>query len=81
MISVYLLLDSNAKSRWHSGLLLLHPKFNNTSHYVARVTGQYKDNYSSMNIRHGLYLFGLMRNSSSSIPIFDIASEEELDDF
>ena len=38
-------------------------------------------NYSSINIRHGLYLLGLMRDSSSSIPIFDIASEEELDDF
>ena len=38
-------------------------------------------NYSSITIRHGLYLLGLMRDSSSSIPIFDIASEEELDDF
>ena len=60
--------------------LTILPKTNNqkpkTNNHKPTTT-----NYSSINIRHGLYLLGLMRDSSSSIPIFDIASEEELDDF
>ena len=65
--------------------LTILPKTNNqkpkTHNQKPTTKNPQTTNYSSINIRHGLYLLGLMRDSSSSIPIFDIASEEELDDF
>ena len=65
--------------------LTILPKTNNqkpkTKNQKPTTKNPQTTNYSSINIRHGLYLLGLMRDSSSSIPIFDIASEEELDDF